>query len=213
MVLKLDAKRREKVEIQERTRKEMERAREEKERGTNIQNEHVFILNQELEILRLEFQVEQEGVGGLGQMTQRIDVNKSYCGCCCCLDNGEITIQTVSVRSSALKEFFHVNNKVDAERKMGEIKKRYEQLHDFGWPSCQGLMSYFSDIRGCMLATYMTVLPQAVVSCCAYNCYSCIRNGSYRMGNRTRRLFKVYQRFGSYSNQGKLKAKNTKRVA
>ena len=36
MVLKLDAKRREKVEIQERTRKEMERAREEKERGTNI---------------------------------------------------------------------------------------------------------------------------------------------------------------------------------
>ena len=57
MVLRIDAKRREKMEIQERTRQEMERAREEERIEANTEHSHVFILNQELEILDLEFQI------------------------------------------------------------------------------------------------------------------------------------------------------------
>ena len=104
----------------------------------------------------------------------------------------------VPVRSSALGEFLHVNNKVDAERKMEQIKKRYEQLHNFGWPSCQSFMTAFEQCMCWMLVGNMLMIPHTLCSCCAYNCYSCIRNGNYRRNSRTSRILRVYERFGNY---------------
>ena len=102
-------------------------------------NERIPILNQELEILRLEFQIEEAEPDAPNKFSENIDVNKEYCWSSCCPINGIIEVKELRVRSSDLQEFFHAKNIEDAEIKREEMRKRYNQLHSFGWRNCQNL--------------------------------------------------------------------------
>ena len=98
----------------------------------------------------------------------------------------------VNSDSSSLSAYFHVKNAQDLSIKLEKIQQRYNQMHKYGINFCNHFSKEISALF-CSICCFFC--PVHSFNYFSYHCYAGTTNCCYKMGSRTEKILKVYQRF------------------